>query len=76
MRLAEVVSENRRPAGRSTLTVRCPFCDCTIEARLWSIAGSGKRCYCGAVLRRYNATGDVLADRKSTDSGSPVKEEP
>ena len=61
MKLAEVVNEQRRPAGRSTVTVRCPYCGCETEARLWSIAGSGKRCECGAVLRRYNATGDVIA---------------
>lgn len=64
MSFAEVVSETRRPAGRSTVSVRCPFCDCVTEARLWSLAGSGKRCDCGAVLRRYNATGDVLATRE------------
>ncbi len=64
MRFAEIVAETRRPSGRSTVTVRCPFCGTETEARLWSIAGSGKRCECGAVLRRYNATGDVVADRE------------
>ena len=62
MRLAEVTQERRRPAGRSTVTVRCPFCEVETEARLWSLAGSGKRCECGALLKRYNATGDVIAE--------------
>lgn len=60
---ATVVREDRRPAGRSTVTVRCPFCDCETEARLWSLAGSGKRCECGATMYRNNATGDVLAQK-------------
>lgn len=34
-----------------------------VEARLWSLAGVGKRCECGALLARHNATGDVWAER-------------
>ena len=62
MSFAEVLSENRRPAGRSTVTLRCPHCDTVTEARLWSLAGSGKRCECGATFYRNNATGDVIAN--------------
>lgn len=61
MSFAEVLGETRRPAGRSTVTLRCPHCDTVTEARLWSIAGAGKRCECGAVFRRNNQTGDVTA---------------
>lgn len=50
-RLCETVGVNRAAAGRSTASIRCPFCDCVSEARLWSLAGSGKRCDCGAVFR-------------------------
>lgn len=35
--------------GRSTVTVTCPFCGTDTQAYLWSLAGSGKRCECGAV---------------------------
>lgn len=62
MSFAEVLSENRRPAGRSTVTLRCPHCDTVTEARLWSLAGAGKRCECGATFYRNNATGDVIAN--------------
>jgi len=43
-----VLEEARRPNGRSSLTIRCPFCDGVTEAFRWSLAGSGKRCRCGA----------------------------
>jgi hypothetical protein len=49
-RLAELVSYNPRSNGRTTADVRCPFCDCVVQARTWSLAGSGKRCDCGAIL--------------------------
>lgn len=62
MSFADVLSENRCPAGRSTVTLRCPHCDTVTEARLWSLAGSGKRCECGATFYRNNATGDVIAN--------------
>lgn len=64
MSFAEVTGRTSRPAGRTTLTIRCPHCDTETEVRLWSLAGSGKRCECGAVFYRNNATGDVLASRK------------
>lgn len=35
--------------GRTVLAILCPFCGCTVEAYAWSLAGSGKRCECGAV---------------------------
>lgn len=50
-RLCELVAHTPRPAGRTTTTVRCPFCGCSVEARAWSLAGSGKRCECGAVMQ-------------------------
>lgn len=36
--------------GRTFVHVTCPFCGATVEAFLWSLAGSGKRCACGAVV--------------------------
>ncbi len=34
--------------GRSTVTVTCPICERDTEVYLWSFAGSGKICDCGA----------------------------
>lgn len=36
--------------GRSTIIVPCPFCKRPIVAYIWSIAGGGKRCDCGALF--------------------------
>lgn len=56
-RLAEVVNVYPAAAGRTTASIRCPFCDCVVQARTWSLAGSGKRCYCGAVLQGLTTVG-------------------
>ncbi len=40
---------NRRH-GRSTEIVTCPFCNGNTEVYVWSFAGSGKNCDCGAKL--------------------------
>ena len=50
-RLAPSEGVDYRANGRTVATLRCPFCDCLVEARTWSLAGSGKRCECGAVLQ-------------------------
>jgi hypothetical protein len=42
--------------GRSRVGIRCPFCDVVTEAYVWSLAGSGKRCECGAVHHWRPAT--------------------
>lgn len=36
--------------GRSSADVACGFCNRQIEVFLWSLAGSGKKCECGALL--------------------------
>lgn len=33
-----------RQNGRTLASILCPFCGCTTEAYVWSLAGSGKRC--------------------------------
>lgn len=39
-----------RPAvGRGTVQVECPFCGTITLCYVWSLAGSGKKCRCGAV---------------------------
>jgi ribosomal protein S27E len=35
--------------GRTTVEVQCPFCGAVVVAYVWSLAGSGKRCTCGAL---------------------------
>lgn len=35
--------------GRSTVAILCPFCGAQVIAYKWSMAGSGKRCECGAL---------------------------
>ena len=49
------------PEGRSYYVVTCPFCGCDVEARAWSLAGSGKRCECGAVHTWYGSRREVGA---------------
>lgn len=68
-RIAAVLRVDRRANGRSTVDVQCPFCDTATQARLWSLSGSGKRCECGAVFRRNNSTGLVLADYSKERKG-------
>ena len=44
-----------RASGRTLAAIECPFCGCTVQAYVWSLAGSGKRCECGAVHHYYPA---------------------
>lgn len=41
--------------GRRLASITCPFCGVVTEAHLWSLAGSGKRCDCGAVHHYHPA---------------------
>lgn len=43
-------SEYRPVFGRSTVEVECRFCGQSYTAYLWSLAGCGKRCTCGALI--------------------------
>lgn len=45
--------------GRSTKMVKCPFCGEEVEVYIWSFAGSGKRCSCGALLRNKECIKEV-----------------
>ncbi len=38
------ITGERSAFGRSTVTIRCPFCGHSVEAFVWSLWGSGKRC--------------------------------
>jgi hypothetical protein len=48
--------------GRNTITFDCPFCGLETTAYLWSLAGSGKRCPCGA----KHGNGDSVKVTKAT----------
>lgn len=45
----ETFGGTSRP-GRTTYRVRCPFCSVVFDVYPWSLAGTGKRCSCGALL--------------------------
>lgn len=45
--------------GRSTMMVKCPFCEEELEVYIWSFAGSGKRCSCGALLTNGECVKEV-----------------
>lgn len=45
-----IISESPGSNGRSTYTLRCPFCQGRVVAYVWSLAGGGKRCPCGALF--------------------------
>lgn len=46
-----LLRKSSRP-GRSTVTLRCPFCEIPVTAYVWSLNGGGKRCDCGALAGR------------------------
>lgn len=67
-RLATTVRIDRAPGGRTTADIECPFCQCVMQVRVWSLAGSGKRCDCGALLHGKGI--NSAAATKSTDTAA------
>ncbi len=43
-----------RSSGGSYYLIRCPFCEAIVKAYKWSLAGSGKKCVCGALFTAFN----------------------
>jgi hypothetical protein len=41
------------PNGRSYIYIRCPYCGARVRAHVWSLAGSGKNCLCGAEFASF-----------------------
>lgn len=60
-RLASTLRIYRAP-GRTAVDIECPFCQCVTQAYVWSLAGSGKRCECGALLQG-SGIGNTTATR-------------
>jgi hypothetical protein len=58
---------NPRENGRSTMDVQCPFCEDWITVHLWSFAGCGKRCDCGAYLS-WHGNAYKLKEKKEKKS--------
>jgi hypothetical protein len=46
--------------GRTVVYITCPFCGTEVRAYLWSLAGSGKRCTCGAKFDAYGSARKAL----------------
>ena len=49
------LTELSREVGRILVRIICPFCEEHVHAYLWSLAGSGKKCDCGAVIYQTSA---------------------
>ena len=56
-----------RGMGKTRVELTCPFCKVPVTAYLWSLAGGGKRCDCGAMAGR-DGTFHHFADRAGTPS--------
>lgn len=61
----------RSSIGRNEIFIICPFCRVEVKAYLWSLAGSGKRCSCGALHTYYGYTRP--APEKKSRSKKPRK---
>lgn len=44
------VGRRREAVGKTTIEIRCPFCERTTDVYVWSLSGGGKRCGCGALF--------------------------
>lgn len=42
------------PSSR-VIFIDCPFCKAEVRAYVWSLAGGGKRCECGAIFSAYGS---------------------
>jgi len=50
------ITAERSDHGKSSVDIKCPFCGSITTAYLWSLAGSGKKCECGAKHTYLNGT--------------------
>lgn len=53
------------PAGQSYVYITCPFCGYEVKAYIWSLAGSGKLCTCGA---KHVWLGGISIKRVNSDN--------
>ena len=62
--------------GRSYIYITCPFCGQEVKAYIWSLAGSGKKCPCGAKhtwLGGYS-TKEIEMQRTKEEIAALIKE--
>lgn len=54
--------------GRSTVDIKCPYCSAITTAFVWSLAGSGKKCKCGALHNNYGLTHEPKLNKKTNET--------
>lgn len=57
-----VIRQGMKPPSSRYSIIQCPFCNSQVQAFHWSLAGSGKKCGCGA---KFNSWGDAVKERKA-----------
>lgn len=74
-------SDYRSESGRSSVSIKCPFCGMSIRAFVWSLAGHGKKCYCGVLhnswgvsMRKLRVPLPALAPGDRTERPVPLSE--
>ena len=55
--------------------IYCPFCGDEIRAYLWSLAGGGKRCECGAIFSARGMASRRVETCELADCGRPLGHE-
>jgi hypothetical protein len=55
-----VVDRGYDGPGKTWVIVKCPYCEATTKCFVWSLAGSGKRCSCGALHSSYGTAPESL----------------
>ncbi len=65
-----------KPPSSNFSICRCPFCQGETKAFWWSLAGGGKKCYCGAKYNSalmYSPPKDSVFDAKKLKFVKPKK---
>lgn len=52
VRIPAAYDIQRRPT-QLRIRITCPFCESDVVAYVWSLAGCGKKCGCGAVFTSF-----------------------
>lgn len=57
----KVIRQGVKPPSSTYSIIECPFCKAHVRAYHWSLAGSGKRCDCGA---KFSSWGEATREVK------------
>lgn len=52
--------------GRATVDIRCPYCQVVTTCFCWSLAGSGKKCECGALHISFGTRAPIIKNKSKT----------